>query len=738
MTRSTRGVVDDNPVWGFRKVDSIEYVDPETPVVRETDYVTVFPGFPIYRDGGATYDRVVFWGVGIVSFGPVTDAQSQFIANLTASSEVSDFPGDYIAVGFSEMQWTALGYGKKSSADYVYFASYSDTEASGGGFASVIITPDEITLAGSASDGLEVGAGIGNYQVAGAQTIFLADLNQVAGTSGSDNITGSDAPEAIDGSGGADHLIGGAGSDRLTGGGGKDHLEGGVGNDRITGDAGQDQLFGGEGNDRLEGGLGNDLLAPGTGTDFVDGGAGDDRLQLDLLNAQGSLTIGFASSGSIRAPGIGTVDYSNMETVDIQGGGFIDVLAGGAGDDRLYGNGSYDILSGGDGNDVLDGGGFGGALAGDLPAGGESLQTALQVAPYFTTTANGEIANSTQIPHVTASMNLQTSYEASAEQYLAITVAAGATVAIDLDIYGAGNYYQLDKSVEIFDNDSDGTLLLSASGDELDAEGANLTYTFSEGGTYYLKLWGHIYSGPFRADETLKFHVSLSSAVPLDGDRLAGGAGNDTLMAAEGNDFLDGGIGIDLMTGGAGNDTYVVDNIRDRVLENSDSQGGNDLVLSSISYKLGLNVESLTLTGAMDISGTGNNSANTIVGNSGANTINGGAGQDVLIGGDGADSFLFSSALGSSNHDDILDFSVSDDTIVLSRSFFTKVGATGALASSAFFTGSAAADAADRIVYDQTTGNLYYDRDGSGAAAQVLFAHVEAGTLLTNLDFLIA
>ncbi len=273
MTRSTRGVVDDNPVWEFRKVDSIDYVDPENPILREADYVTVFTGFPIYRNAVPSYDRVVFWGVGIVSFGPVTDAQTQFVANLTSSSEVTEFPGDYIAVGFSEMQWTALGYGKKSSADYVYFATYSDSEATGGGFASVVITPDEITLSGSAADGLEVGVGIGDYEVAGAQTIFLADLNPVAGTSGADEIIGSDAPEAINGGSGADHLVGGAGSDRLTGGGGKDYLEGGVGNDRITGDAGQDQLFGGEGNDRLEGGLGNDLLAPGTGTDFVDGGA---------------------------------------------------------------------------------------------------------------------------------------------------------------------------------------------------------------------------------------------------------------------------------------------------------------------------------------------------------------------------------------------------------------------------------------------------------------------------------
>ncbi len=259
-----------------------------------------------------------------------------------------------------------------------------------------------------------------------------------------------------------------------------------------------------------------------------------------------------------------------METAEIQGGAFIDVLTGGAGDDRLDGNGSYDILSGGDGNDVLDGGGFAVALVGNLPAGGTSPQTALQVAPYFTTTANGEIANSTQIPHVTASMNLQGSFEVSAEQYLAITVAAGATVTIDLDISGAGTYFGFSNSIEIFDDDAAGSSLVSASGSEMDPEETSLTYTFVEERNYYIKLYGYVYSGPLRADETFKFHVSLSSAVPLTGDQLEGGAGNDTLNSGEGNDFLDGGIGADLMTGGAGNDTYVIDNLRDRVMETSD------------------------------------------------------------------------------------------------------------------------------------------------------------------------
>ena len=39
--------------------------------------------------------------------------------------------------------------------------------------------------------------------------------------------------------------------------------------------------------------------------------------------------------------------------------------------------------------------------------------------------------------------------------------------------------------------------------------------------------------------------------------------------------------------------------------------------------------------------------------------------------------------------------------------------------------GTAAADAGDRIIYDAATGNLYYDSDGTGAVAQVLFATLD-------------
>jgi Ca2+-binding RTX toxin-like protein len=94
------------------------------------------------------------------------------------------------------------------------------------------------------------------------------------------------------------------------------------------------------------------------------------------------------------------------------------------------------------------------------------------------------------------------------------------------------------------------------------------------------------------------------------------------------------------------------------------------------------------------------------------------------------------------NIDTITDFVAVDDTIQLSKAIFTALTATGTLSATNFVASAsgAAVDSNDYVLYNTTTGALYYDADGSGSGAAVEFAVL--GTFshpaITNSDFIVA
>ncbi|MBL8489918.1 MAG: calcium-binding protein, partial [Rhodocyclaceae bacterium] len=131
----------------------------------------------------------------------------------------------------------------------------------------------------------------------------------------------------------------------------------------------------------------------------------------------------------------------------------------------------------------------------------------------------------------------------------------------------------------------------------------------------------------------------------------------------------------------------------------------------------------------------------TLGGGTGSDTLVGGAGNDVLSGGAGADIFRFESALNASaNLDRITDFSAVDDTIQLDRVVFAKLGAPGALNAGFFHAGTtvAATDGNDYILYNSSTGGLYYDADGTGAISPAQFATLTGAPAITAADFMVS
>jgi Ca2+-binding RTX toxin-like protein len=87
--------------------------------------------------------------------------------------------------------------------------------------------------------------------------------------------------------------------------------------------------------------------------------------------------------------------------------------------------------------------------------------------------------------------------------------------------------------------------------------------------------------------------------------------------------------------------------------------------------------------------------------------------------------------------DTITDFSVKYDSIHLAQSVFTKAGSKGSLKGKAFWSGDSAHDRSDRVIYNEDTGYLYYDPDGTGSASQKAIAKISKHLSITEKDFFI-
>jgi Ca2+-binding RTX toxin-like protein len=113
-------------------------------------------------------------------------------------------------------------------------------------------------------------------------------------------------------------------------------------------------------------------------------------------------------------------------------------------------------------------------------------------------------------------------------------------------------------------------------------------------------------------------------------------------------------------------------------------------------------------------------------------------GNDVLTAGPGHDRFIFQFALPVIPVEKITNFSVSRDKIVMSQADFAGIGPVGhALAAADFHIGPHAKTASQHIIYNASTGFLFYDPDGRGPEPQVHFATVGPDLTPTHDDFLV-
>ena len=106
----------------------------------------------------------------------------------------------------------------------------------------------------------------------------------------------------------------------------------------------------------------------------------------------------------------------------------------------------------------------------------------------------------------------------------------------------------------------------------------------------------------------------------------------------------------------------------------------------------------------------------------------------MLTGNAGADTFAFIAAPNAANNvDKITDFTSGTDTIALSRSAFGALPA-GDLSAAAFVQAVAAVTADQHVIYNQATGIMSYDADGSGNGAAIAVVELKPGQVLSAQD----
>jgi Ca2+-binding RTX toxin-like protein len=103
----------------------------------------------------------------------------------------------------------------------------------------------------------------------------------------------------------------------------------------------------------------------------------------------------------------------------------------------------------------------------------------------------------------------------------------------------------------------------------------------------------------------------------------------------------------------------------------------------------------------------------------------------------GADTFVFDRAIAADNIDRIIDFNTNEtdegDILKMKGSVFGNLSA-GMLEAELFQLATAAQDENDRFMFDQGNGQLWFDSDGTGTAAQVLVATFEQMASVTSMD----
>ncbi|WP_234017062.1 calcium-binding protein [Nostoc sp. 'Lobaria pulmonaria (5183) cyanobiont'] len=206
--------------------------------------------------------------------------------------------------------------------------------------------------------------------------------------------------------------------------------------------------------------------------------------------------------------------------------------------------------------------------------------------------------------------------------------------------------------------------------------------------------------------------------------------GDESVEVIDGNDTIDGGADDDLLIvhNGIGREG-ITSTFNATTNTGSITAGTNGVIYKSIER--------------LDIEGTeyddlivGGNGDDTLNGDGGNDILIGGNGNDSLIGGSGADTFAFNSF--NEGIDKLDDFNTTNELIRVSAAGFGGGLSAGSLQKNQFTIGASATTSTQRFIYNDVTGALFFDRDGSASAfTQVQFGQLSSGLSLTKNNFVV-
>lgn len=533
----------------------------------------------------------------------------------------------------------------------------------------------------------------------------------------------------------------------------KDLIMGMAGNDIIRAQSSNDTLMGGAGNDTLNGGKGKDVLNGEKGNDtyiindLLDkirekAGQGTDTVRASVNYVLGNNLENLILEGTTNLNGTGndlnnTIAGNSGNNV-LLGGAGNDTIDGGAGNDTIDGNSGVDIMKGGLGDDLFYVDNAADIVIEEVNSGFDKVIT--------TVSTYAKPLNVEQIEYIGNSNFVANVGTTSGSPGSGSQVTSGS--GNDKITSGSGN----DKITSGAGNDTldggagDDTLDGGAGDDTLDGGTGIDTLLGGLGDDLYLvdniadKVQELLNSGLDTVKSTVDYVLQdnlevlelLGSAVSGTGNAL-----DNLIKGTDGNNLLNGGAGVDELIGGLGDDTYLVDNLADKVSEALNA--GIDTIKSTVDYMLGANQENLELLDAA-ITGIGNDLANTILGSAADNILNGGAGEDTLLGGlgndkliggagidqltggAGIDTFALLETATNGLADTITDFDAVNDILALKESNFGPLqsalglvdGVTKTLnIGSDGIVGTVLNTVSPYLIYDAATGQLKLDGNGS-------------------------